>query len=154
MVSLLRKEKKKFYHNLNTNISPESRTFWKTVKLFLGKKFSKLSNITLIEDNQIFSQDKQITKIFNAYFISIPNLNMPVNQEFECSDLQEEDPLLRIIGKYQNHSDIKLIKSKNKFQTFEFRDTNIDEIKKSIENLDPKETSQKCDRNTNVIQNL
>ena len=34
---------------------------------------------------------------------------MPTNQEFEYSDSPEEDPLLRIIGKYQNHPSIKLI---------------------------------------------
>ena len=39
---------------------------------------------------------------------------MSTNQEFKCSDSQEEDPLLRIIGKYQNHPGIKLIKSKNR----------------------------------------
>ena len=63
----------------------------------------------MIENNQIISQDKQITKISNEYFISIPVLHMPTNQEFEYSDSPEDDPLLRIIGKYQNHPSIKLI---------------------------------------------
>ena len=123
-----------------------------TVKPFLTEKSKKVSKITLIEDNQILSQDKQITKIFNEYFISIPILHMPTNQEFEYSVSSEEDPLLRIIGKYQNHPSIKLIKSKNKSQTFKFRETNIDEIKKSIENLDPKKASQKSDMNTNILR--
>ena len=77
-------------------------TFWKTVKSFLAEKSKKVSKITLIEDNQIISQDKQIAKIFNEYFISIPILNMPTNQEFEYSDSPEEDPPLIIIGKYQS----------------------------------------------------
>ena len=77
---------------------------------------------------------------------------MPTNQEFEYSDSPEEDPLLRTIRKYQNHPSIKLIKSKNKSQTFKFRETNIDEIKKYIENLDPKKASQKSDINTNIIR--
>ena len=148
----MRKEKKEFYGNLNTSVLTENRTFWKTVKPFLAEKSKKVSKITLIEDNQIISQDKQIAKIFNEYFISIPILNMPTNQEFEYSDSPEEDPLLRIIGKYQNHPSIKLIKSKNKSQTFKFRETNIDEIKKYIENLDPKKASQKSDMNTNIIR--
>ena len=76
---------------------------------------------------------------------------MPTDQEFEYSDSPEEDSLLRIIGKYQNHPSIKLIKSKNKSQTFKFRETNTDEIKKSIENLDPQKTSQKSDMNTNIM---
>ena len=86
-------------------------------------------------------QDQQIVKIFNQYFI--PMLNIPTNQEFEYSDSPGEDPFLGIIGKYQNHPSIKLIKSKNKFQTFKFRETHSDEIKKSVENLDPKKASKK-----------
>ena len=54
---------------------------------------------------------------------------MPTNQEFEYSDSPEEDPRLRIIGKYENYPSIMLIKSKNKSQTFKFRETNTDEIK-------------------------
>ena len=110
VASLLRKEKKEFYGNLNTSALTENKTFWKTAKPFLTEKSKKFSKITLIEDNQIISQDKQIANIFNEYFINIPVLNMPTNQEFEYSDSPEEDPLLRIIGKYQNHPSIKLIK--------------------------------------------
>ena len=77
---------------------------------------------------------------------------MPTDQEFEYSFSPEEDPLLRIIRKYQNHLRTKLIKAKNKSQTFKFRQTNIDVIKKSIENLDPKKASQKNEMNTNVIR--
>ena len=135
--------KKELYGNLNTSVLTENITFWKTVKPFLAEKSKKVSKIILIEDNQIISQDKQIAKIFNEYFMNIPILNMSTNQEFEYSDSPEEDTLLRIIGKYQNHPSIKLIKSKNKSQTFKFRETNIDEIKKYIENLDPKKSISK-----------
>ena len=62
MVSLLRKEKKEFYGNLNVNVLTENRTFWKTVKPFLAEKSKKVSKTTLIEDNQIISQGKQIAK--------------------------------------------------------------------------------------------
>ena len=62
MVSLLRKEKKEFYGNLNANVLTENRTFWKTVKPFLAEKSKKVSKTTLIEDNQIISQCKQIAK--------------------------------------------------------------------------------------------
>ena len=42
VVSLLIKEKKQFYGNLNTNFLTENRTFWKTVKPFLTDKTKKL----------------------------------------------------------------------------------------------------------------
>ena len=76
------------------------------------------------------------------------------NKEFEYSDSPREDPLLRINGKYQNHPSIKLIKCKNKSQTFKFRETYIDEIKKSMENLDPKKATQKCDMNRSIIRKM
>ena len=95
---------------------------------------------------------KQMAKIFIEYFITILILNMPTNQEFEYSDSPEEDPLLRALGKYQNHPSIKLIKSKNKSQTFKFSEINIDEIKKATENLDSKKVSQKSDMNANITR--
>ena len=62
--------------------------------------------MTLIWDNEVISQDKEIAKMFNEYFISIQILNMPTNQEFKYSDLPEENFLLRIIEIYQNHPSI------------------------------------------------
>ena len=152
VVSLLRKTKKEFYGNLNTNILSENRTFWKTVKPFLSEKSQKTSKITLIENEEIISDDKQIAKIFNDYFISIPILNMPTNQEFDFAVTQEVDPVLRIIEKYQNHPSVKLLNSKNKLHTFKFRETNINEIKRYISSLDPKKVSQKSDMNTNILK--
>ena len=83
---------------------------------------------------------------------SIPILNVPTNQEFECSVTQENDPLLRIIEKYQNHPSVQLIKSKNKLRSFKFRETNVDEIKRYINSLDPKKASQKGDMNTTILK--
>ena len=144
--------KKEFYSNFNTNILTENKTFWKTVKPFLADKTNKTSRITLIEDEKTICQDIEIAKTFNEYFISIPIKNMPSNQEFECLDSSEKDPLLRIINKYQNHPSIKLIKAKNKSKTFRFRETNTNEIKKFIQNLDAKKASQNSDRSTKVLK--
>ena len=152
VVSLLRKEKKQFYSNLNTNILTENRTFWKTIKPFLTDKTNKTSRITLIEEERVFSQDHLIAKTFNKHFMNIPFKNMPKNQEYESFDSSEGNPVSSIIKKYQNHPSIKLIKTKNKSKTFRFRETNTDEIKKFIEKLDPKKASQKSDMSTNILK--
>ena len=81
---------KKIYSNLNTNILTKNRTFWKTVKLLLADKTTKLSRITLIEDENIISEDNEITDIFNDFFRNIPTQNMPINQEFESLDLSKK----------------------------------------------------------------
>ena len=122
MLVYCERKKKEFYSNLNTNILTEIKTFWKTVKPF------------------------------NEYFISIPVKNMPSNQEFECLGPSEKDPPLRIIKKYQNHPIFKLIKAENKSKTFRFIETNTNEIKKFIQNLDAKKASQNSDMNTKVLK--
>ena len=40
---------------------------------------------------------------------------MPSNG-YKCPDSSEQDPILKILDKYKNHSSIKLIKAKNNSQ--------------------------------------
>ena len=53
------KKKKTFMVILILAFLTENKTFWKTVKPFLAEKSKKVSKITLIEDNQIISQDNE-----------------------------------------------------------------------------------------------
>ena len=47
-----------------------------------------------------FSQNIKIAKAFNNYYISIAISNMTTNQEYECLDSEEDDHVLKIVGKY------------------------------------------------------
>ena len=69
------------------------------------------------------------------------------NQSYECNKSEEQDSVLNIIEKFMFHPSIKLIKSKIKglSSSFNFKFATINEVKKSITNLDPKTTSQKED---------
>ena len=138
VVSLLRNEKKNFFDN---------RTFWKIVKAFLSEKITKHSKINLVEDDKIISRDDQIAKKFSEYFISIPILNMPSNG-YKCPHSSEQDPILKILDKYKDHPSIKLIKAKNSSKVFKFRQTDIEEVKKTFQSLDP----QKDDIKTNLLK--
>ena len=82
VVSLLRKEKKDFYGNLDISKVTDNRVFWKIVKPKISDKVKIRSKITLVEDDKILSQDAEITETFNEYFINIPILNTPNNQSF------------------------------------------------------------------------
>ena len=56
-VSLLRKEKKKFYNNLDISIMFDNKKFWKFIKpLFTGKSNLK-SGITLIEGDEVITDE-------------------------------------------------------------------------------------------------
>lgn len=78
---------------------------------------------------------------------------MTKNEEYECFGSKEDDPVLRIMGKYQNKPSMKSIKfrNKNKSQPFRHRGNNTDEMIKSIQNLDLKNESQKRNMNKTIL---
>ena len=64
----------------------------------------------------------------------------------------EQDSILKILDKFKNHSSIKLIKAKNNSQVFKFSQIGIEEVKKSLQSLDPKKAAQKDDIKTNLLK--
>ena len=82
VVSLLRKEKKDFYGNLDISKVTNNRVFWKIVRPKISDKVKIRSKITLVEGDKILLQDAEIARTFNEYFINIPILNMPNNRSF------------------------------------------------------------------------
>ena len=46
-------------------------TFWITVKPFLSDKIMSREKITLIEENEIVSNDEDTTQVSNAFFSNI-----------------------------------------------------------------------------------
>ena len=61
VVSLLRKEKKDFYGNLDISTVTDNRVFWKIVKPKISDKVKIRSKITLVEDDKILFQNDEIT---------------------------------------------------------------------------------------------
>ena len=68
VVSLLRKEKKDFYGNLDISKVTDNRVFWKIVKPEISDKVKIFSKITLLEDDKILSEDAETARTFNKYF--------------------------------------------------------------------------------------
>ena len=117
----MRKEKKDFYGNLDISKVTDNRVFSKIVKRKISDKVKIRSKITLVEDDKILSQDAEIAKTFNEYFINIPILKMPNNQSFSTQTRSlEENHISEIIVRYKDHPSINLIKSKNSCLTNTF----------------------------------
>ena len=77
-VSLLRKTKRSYYSNLNEKKVIDNRTFWKTVKPMFLSKFINSKKITLVGNEKIITNDKEIAKVFNDFFPNIiKTLNVP-----------------------------------------------------------------------------
>ena len=70
-VSLLRKEKKEYFAKLNENDITDNRKFWHTVKPFLSDKFKSRETITLVNNENIESNENEVAKTFNDFFSNI-----------------------------------------------------------------------------------
>ena len=55
---------------------------------------SLLRKEKLVEDDKILSQDAEIAKTFNEYFINIPILNISNNQSFSTQTLTLEENII------------------------------------------------------------
>ena len=62
---------------------------------------------------------------------------MPSNT-CKCQDSSDQDLILIILGKYRDHPSIKLIKTKNDSQVFNFSQIGFEEVAGSFQSLDPK----------------
>ena len=71
-VSLRRKCMKNYLKKLTEKDLTTNKSFWKFMRPFLTNKgFIGNNDITLIHKNKIISDEKQLTKLFNSYYINI-----------------------------------------------------------------------------------
>ena len=138
--SLVRKEKKKFYSNLNIELLIDNKKFWKTVRPLFSDKHSTSKEITLLVNDKIISSDKDVAETFNRFFSkAVENLDV---KGFEIEDFVynlEISPVENIIHKFRNHPSILKINESVKLQElFHFSENKKGDISSKIANLDIK----------------
>ena len=104
-VSLLKKEKRKYYNNLDVKIFDINKTFWKRIEpLFPDKQRALPRNITLVEGNEITSNKKEVAEKFNNFFVNaVANLDIEpyISADIPCNNIKD------IIAMYKCHPSIK-----------------------------------------------
>ena len=106
-VSLIRKTKKAYFNSIETDNIVNGKKFWQTVKPFLSDKGNVSNKITLIENDDIITNDLDLANTFNDYFVNIvPSLGISENANLVCNNNYINDPLKYIIQKYQDHPSI------------------------------------------------
>ena len=131
-VNLLKKTKKAYYQNLNIKILSDNRNFWKNIKPFFSEKQKQLSKAILVENDEIVSNDKDITGIFNTFFLEI-NLGDKYDKDEKTSEIS----IHNIIKHYENHPSILKIKEfVESDTTFQFCGTTHNEMENGIAILD------------------
>ena len=133
---LFKKEKKSFYDNLDTKSITDNRKFWKTVKPLFSDKHITNNKITLLEGEEIISDNFEIAETLNAFFTNVvENLDI---QGFNTSDYSGDSELgnTYIIEKFKNHPSILKIKENVQVETkFHFDEVNEPGIKDKINSI-------------------
>ena len=133
----------------------DNKTFWKTIKPHFTDKGVNHDSITLVQNEETISDNKEISETLSNFFSEVvTNLNLPhyddptVNIEFM------DDPVARAVEKYKNHPSIRLIKEnyRNTKNTFHFENVSAKEIEKELKNLLSPKAAQDSDVATKVIK--
>ena len=113
------------------------------VKPILSDKGRSNSKITLIENDTIISNDKEVAETLNDYFVSITDsLDLTENSEVIPSTEGVSDPIDRAIIKYSNHPSIRKIRSfAQNDNFFKFQKVSLEQMHTEIGRLDPKKAT-------------
>ena len=134
-----KKERAKYFKNLDLKSFLENKTFWKNVKPFFSEKGSIRHKISLVDKNEIISDSAKIAEHFKNFFENaVKNLDLPVNDILLNLDVSETDPIDIITEQYASHPSILKIKEKipSNSNIFSFHEVDQAVIKNEIKNLD------------------
>ena len=147
-VSLLKKEKRNYYNNLDLKNFDDNKTFWQRIKpLFSDKMKDTANDITLVENDIITSDNKEVAEKFNNFFNeAVENLDVELylteymGDQLTCN-LQEK------LDKYDDHEN-ENVKLDTKFS---FSDITFQEFENEILKLDIKKAVQEDDIPAKVL---
>ena len=78
---LYKRERKKYYSQLNLNNITDNKKFWNTMKPLFSNKGGNKDGIVLVNDDKIISDDTEVAQTFNDFFKnSVSSLNITENK--------------------------------------------------------------------------
>ena len=146
-VLLLRKAKRKHSEDLSIVDVTDSKKFWKRVKPLFGKKINGNPNITLVEGNNLITNEISLAENFDHYFVNaVSNLGINIlDHKSGKGDVSNYDNHASLISTKQHITD------KNK--VFSFRNVTKEEISSAIKKtLNSKKAILFNDIPTKIIQ--
>ena len=135
-VNLLRKEKKRYYNNIDLKLLTENKLFWKTIKPLFSDKHNICRKITLIDDEEIISNDVNVAEVMNDYFSkAVDKLDIKGYQTDFLPNINDNN-IINMINKFKNHPSIINIKERVDItETFSFSRCSVDDIERDINKL-------------------
>ena len=153
--NLLKREKRKYYNDLDTKIFESNKKFWQRVKPLFSEKTILKQSIRLKENGKMISDKKEVAEILNNYYMEsvenleveryLPNNNITIDENLDKID--------KIVKQFQNHPSILKINENVKIdEKFEFKDTSDDKMFKKISSLDANKACMKDDFPIKILQ--
>ena len=138
---LYKKERKKFYYQLDIKNITDNKLFWKTMKPFLSDKCTYASKISLVHNDNVISDDQKLADIFHNFFEqAVDNLGIQEYQSYHNIDINStsDDPIDYAIAKYKNHPSIIINENVSFESRFSFTTVNEENIQREILDLNSK----------------
>ena len=155
-VNLLKREKKSYYNNLDLKILQDNKKFWKKVKpLFSGKTKVLEKNIVIMDNGEIFSENKVVAEKLNNFFIdAVENLDIEHFETEQLPELSQTGNVIDdIIKQYEKHPSVQKIKENvNLDEKFSFKDIGEQDVNKVIYSLDPKKAELENDIPVKILK--
>ena len=137
---LYKKERKKYYENLDPRKITDNREFWQTIQPFLSNKTKSSQKICLKEGDRIISDDNEVANILNNHFIgSVRSLAEAGGCSEHVLDYNLlEDPVENVVHRFKHHPSIIAINERKFEDIFEFNCVDLEEVTLEINKLDLK----------------
>ena len=137
---LYKRERKKYYSNLNLKNITDNKCFWKTMKPLFSDKGGNKDNIMLLINDEILSEDKKVAQAFNNFFDNtVVALGIVENKLLLTTIEDKKSEIENVIDMFEAHPSIVSIKENVKVNSkFWFSPIGTEDIQTEIKNLDPK----------------
>ena len=130
-VSLLKKDKKDHFANLDAKSVTDNKKLWQTVKPLFSNKVKAKTVIKLVENDVMIEDGSEIANIFNEYFVNIvKKVGILTEEQTTYPATNQLSEVEMAIIKYKNHPSIKAITDKMEKlgkPTFNFKFTSHEE---------------------------
>ena len=137
---LYKRERRKFYNNLDIHNITDKR-FWRTMKPLFNDKSSSNQVNNLLIDGKIVNKDEIAQNLNNYFANAVKSLDINENRYLLTENKNIDDPIDAAIKKFALHPSILKIKEKVKCDRFAFNDVTSQEIEQELRNLDTKKST-------------
>ena len=104
---LLKKEKKRYFANLDLNNFTDNKKFWQTMKPFFSNSGKGVQKITLVEKDEVIADDKKVADKFNDFFIkAVSSLELQENNAILNDSHHLLNPVKKALYKFKDHPSI------------------------------------------------